>query len=66
MDKELLAKKLYSERVNSLLGDEQMDEDILTEMWECKASPSDAAKAMQSPDDAFEAAPWLSRYLNRK
>lgn len=66
MDKELLARKLYCERVNSLLGEEQIDEDILTEMWECKASPTDAAKAMQTADDGFQGAPWLSRYLNRK
>ena len=66
MDKELLAKKLYCERVSSLLGDEQMDDDVLAEMWESKASPTEAAKAMQSSDDGFGAAPWLSRYLNRK
>ncbi len=46
MDKELLARKLYVERVEALLGDQPMDEHILEEMWENRASPSEAAKAM--------------------
>ncbi|OMO24743.1 hypothetical protein [Vibrio lentus] len=66
MDKELLAKKLYCKRVNSLVGDAQMDGNVLDEMWESKASPTDAAKAIQSSDTDFTGAPWLSRYLNRK
>ncbi|EAP92781.1 hypothetical protein AB4582_04470 [Vibrio splendidus] len=66
MDKELLAKKLYCKRVNSLVGDVQVDGNVLDEMWESKASPTDAAKAMQSSDSGFSGASWLSRYLNRK
>ncbi|MGF1742131.1 hypothetical protein L4C34_13805 [Vibrio profundum] len=67
MDKELLARKLYTERVSALLGDQDLDEALLVEMWQNKASPSDAAKAMvQGGDDTFEGPAWLSRYLNRK
>ncbi|WP_162045983.1 hypothetical protein [Vibrio taketomensis] len=66
MDKELLARKLYSERVNSLLGDCQLDQSILSEMWESKASPSDAAKAIIDSQSEFEGPAWLSRYLNRR
>ena len=66
MDKELLAKKLYCKRVNSLVGDVQVDGNVLDEMCDSKASPTDAAKAMQSSDTDFTGAPWLSCYLNRK
>ncbi len=65
MDKELLARKLYIERVSKLLGDNSIDDDILEVMWECKASPEDAAKAMM-PQSNQVSSPWLSRYLNRK
>ncbi|EEX67655.1 MULTISPECIES: hypothetical protein [Vibrio] len=67
MDKELLARKLYVERVEALLGDQPMDEHILEEMWENRASPSEAAKAMTiAPATGYDAPPWLARYLNRK
>ncbi|WP_047046781.1 hypothetical protein [Vibrio mexicanus] len=66
MDKELLARKLYVERVSALVGDHELDEQLLSEMWESKASPSDAAKAMLSEDNGFDGPAWLSRYLNRK
>ncbi|MFA0079063.1 hypothetical protein AB4427_13125 [Vibrio artabrorum] len=66
MDKELLAKKLYCKRVNSLVGGPDLDGQVLNELWESKTSPIDAAKAIQPCDDQFEGAPWLSRYLNRK
>ena len=66
MDKELLARKLYVERVNALVGDHEVDESVLTEMWESKASPSDAAKAILSDDNGFDGPTWLSRYLNRR
>ena len=66
MDKELLAKKLYCKRVNSLAGSVELDGNVLDEMWESKTSPSDAVKAIQPNDNEFESAPWLSRYLNRK
>ncbi|CAH0539348.1 hypothetical protein [Vibrio marisflavi] len=66
MDKELLAKKLYSERVNELLGEHELDEELLSEMWENKASPTEAAKAMITDESNFEGPAWLSRYLNRK
>ncbi|MDK9739793.1 hypothetical protein KI655_21090 [Vibrio sp. D404a] len=66
MDKELLAKKLYCKRVSSLMGDAQLDDNVLDEMWDSKTSPSNAVKTLQTPEPAFEGAPWLSRYLNRK
>jgi hypothetical protein len=66
MDKELLARKLYVERVNALVGDHEVDEAMLTEMWENKASPSDAAKAILCDDNGFDGPAWLSRYLNKK
>jgi len=69
MDKELLARKLYVERVTALLGDNNIDDDILEVMWESKASPAEAAKAMiPQVDDVSSdvSSPWLSRYLNRK
>ncbi|UPR57333.1 hypothetical protein ITG10_03030 [Vibrio sp. ED004] len=66
MDKELLAKKLYCKRVNSLAGGTELDGNVLDEMWESKTSPTDAAKAMQPCETHFEGAPWLSRYLSRK
>lgn len=66
MDKELLARRLYSDRVSALMGDEPVDEAILYEMWKNRASPEEAARAMQADNHGFEAAPWLQRYLNRK
>ncbi|MBA5761869.1 hypothetical protein H2O73_05855 [Vibrio sp. 404] len=66
MDKELLARKLYTERVSSLLGSCQLDESILTEMWESKASPSDAARAIIDSQNEFDGPAWLSRYLNKR
>ncbi|MFV0447108.1 MAG: hypothetical protein ACK5MF_01355 [Vibrio sp.] len=69
MDKELLARKLYVERVMSLMGDHTIDDDILEFMWECKASPEEAAKAMlpQVQLTSLEVgAKWVNRYLNRK
>ncbi|MCW8335128.1 hypothetical protein J4N42_04715 [Vibrio sp. SCSIO 43135] len=66
MDRELLARKLYLERVSALVGDHEIDEEVLTEMWQNKASPSEAAKAILSDDNSFEGPAWLSRYLNRR
>ncbi len=66
MDKELLARKLYSERVTSMLGDCQLDESTLTEMWESKASPSEAARAIIDSQNEFDGPAWLSRYLNKR
>lgn len=69
MDKELLARKLYVERVMSLMGEHTIDDDILEFMWECKASPEEAAKAMlpQVQLTSLEVgAKWVNRYLNRK
>lgn len=65
MDKELLARKLYQERVSALVGEQGIDEQVLSQMWENKATPTEAAKAMV-PDDAFQGPAWLNRYLNRK
>lgn len=66
MDRELLARKLYMERVSALMGDHQIDEIILEDMWENRASPAEAAKAMTQTDNGYEGPAWLSRYLNRK
>ncbi|MCG3730396.1 hypothetical protein [Vibrio cincinnatiensis] len=67
MDKELLARKLYVERVHALVGDNPIDGALLDTMWENKASPVDAAKAMlSSASHGYDAPVWLSRYLNRK
>jgi hypothetical protein len=67
MDKELLARRIYVERVTAILGDESVDEAMLEQMWEDKIPPSDVAKAMQAAQDpCFEGAPWLQRYLNRR
>ncbi|MGF1908221.1 hypothetical protein L4C38_02140 [Vibrio kasasachensis] len=66
MDKELLARKLYSERVSTLLGDCQLNESILTEMWETKASPSEAARAIIDSQNEFDGPAWLSRYLHKR
>ncbi|MCG3723110.1 hypothetical protein [Vibrio cincinnatiensis] len=64
MDKELLARKLYVERVHALMGDNPIDEALLDAMWESKASPVDAM--MSSASDGYDAPIWLPRYLNRK
>ncbi|PIB17607.1 hypothetical protein B853_04046 [Vibrio rotiferianus CAIM 577 = LMG 21460] len=45
MDKELLARKLYQERVSALVGEQGIDEQVLSQMWENKATPTEAAKA---------------------
>jgi hypothetical protein len=67
MDKELLARKLYSERVSALVGGKELDEEILDQMWESKASPSQAARAMMDESNhAFHGPAWLSRYLNKR
>ena len=66
MDRDLLARKLYSERVSALLGDQELNEELLNEMWENKASPSEAARAMIDCQSDFEGPAWLLRYLNRR
>ena len=66
MDRDLLARKLYSERVSALLGDQELNEELLNEMWGNKASPSEAARAMTDGQSDFEGPAWLSRYLNRR
>lgn len=67
MDKELLARKLYGERVSALTGGKALDEDILDQMWESKASPSEAARAMTEVEqDGFSGPAWLNRYLNKR
>ena len=47
MDKELLAKKLYGQRVNALVKDSQVESDMIDELWESKTSPNDAAKLIE-------------------
>ncbi|KGY11972.1 hypothetical protein NM22_11840 [Vibrio tubiashii] len=67
MDKELLARKLYSERVSALTGGKELDEEILDEMWENRASPSEAARAIiDSQQEDFSGPAWLNRYLNKR
>jgi len=67
MDKELLARKLYSERVSALTGGKELDEEILDQMWENRASPSEAARAMMDDqEDGFSGPAWLNRYLNKR
>jgi hypothetical protein len=66
MDKESLAHKLYVERVNELMGDHQIDETILEQMWESKATPAQAAKAMCPESvDPLNSPGWVQRYLKR-
>jgi len=64
MDKEQLAKKLYTERIFDLLGDQSVDEGLIEQLWEEKTSPQEAVKSILEP--SFDGAPWLTRYLNRK
>ncbi|KJY85252.1 hypothetical protein TW81_01235 [Vibrio galatheae] len=67
MDKELLARKLYCERVSALTGGKTLDEEILGEMWENRASPSEAARAMMDDQQQdFSGPAWLSRYLHKR
>ncbi|MBD1559090.1 hypothetical protein HC752_19310 [Vibrio sp. S9_S30] len=65
MDKELLARRLYVERVTTLVGDHDIDEEILNQLWEEKATPSEAVHALLA-DDTFQGPAWLERYLYRK
>ncbi|EJN6827295.1 hypothetical protein ATY35_06135 [Vibrio cidicii] len=65
MDKDLLARKLYLERVSTLVGQHEIDEELITEMWENRASPSEAAKVILEGEH-FSGPAWLNRYLNRK
>lgn len=67
MDKELLARKLYSERVSALSGGKELDEEMLDTMWENRASPTEAAKAL-NPDEpeGFNGPAWLNRYLTKR
>lgn len=66
MDKELLARKLYSERVSALSGGKALDEELLDTMWENRASPSEAAKALNNDEpESFSGPAWLNRYLNK-
>lgn len=69
MDRDFLAHKLYCERVRELIGDDLFDSQMLEQCWEHRMSPTEAAKALQSPepeDVCFSASPWLQRYLTRK
>ncbi|USD64526.1 hypothetical protein [Vibrio sp. SCSIO 43136] len=64
MDKDLLARKLYAERIHSLMGDQELDEAQIEQLWESKASPAEAAKTLQD-NQGFEGPAWLERYLHR-
>ncbi len=65
MDKELLARKLYAQRVNQMVGEQIVDEQTMTQFWESKAAPCDAAKAILHTENEFQGPAWLSRYLKR-
>ncbi|SON49228.1 hypothetical protein [Vibrio tapetis] len=65
MDKELLARRIYAERVSSLMGDCNIDDEQLAELWQNKATPAEAAKALMHEDETFEGPAWLQRYLHR-
>lgn len=66
MDKELLARKLYGQRINSMVGSQEIDDETMSELWESRTTPAEAAKAIMSEHDDFEGPAWLSRYLHRK
>ena len=66
MDRELLARKLYSQRVNSMVGSQDIDDEAMSELWESRTAPVDAAKSLMPEEEHFEGPAWLSRYLNRK
>lgn len=66
MDRDQLARRLYVERVSALLGDNEIDEELINQLWKSKASPVDAAKMIISVEEEhFHGPSWLSRYLNR-
>ena len=65
MDKELLARRLYVERVTTLVGDNAIDEDLLNQLWEEQATPSEAAHDLLS-DDTFQGPAQLERYVQQK
>ncbi|KFA99002.1 hypothetical protein [Vibrio sp. ER1A] len=64
MDKELLARKLYDQRVSELVGDSAFDQHELDELWYSKVSPSQAAEQLKQSDNVI-APGWLTRYLNK-
>lgn len=66
MDKELLARKLYGQRINSMVGSQEIDEETMSELWESRTTPADAARNIMSERDEFEGPAWLSRFLHRK
>ncbi|MFC1234864.1 hypothetical protein [Vibrio sp. F74] len=66
MDKELLARKLYGKRINSMVGSQKIDEETMSELWESRTTPADAARSIMSEHDEFEGPVWLSRFLHRK
>ncbi|MDV7104034.1 hypothetical protein R3X26_06365 [Vibrio sp. TH_r3] len=65
MDKELLARKLYCQRINNMVGSHHIDEQIISELWESRTNPVDAVKSILSENDSFDGPAWLSRYLQR-
>ena len=65
MDRDLLARKLYVERVSELVG-QDIDEEVIEELWESKATPAEAAKIILGDEKNYEGPAWVTRYLNRK
>ncbi|MFH4617914.1 hypothetical protein [Vibrio furnissii] len=66
MDKELLARKLYVERVSELMGDQPINQALLDTLWDNKASPAEAARVMSEMGTGYDAPSWMARYLNRR
>ncbi|MFC5076936.1 hypothetical protein VTH8203_02380 [Vibrio thalassae] len=64
MDKELLARKLYDQRVSELVGGATIDQHELDEFWSSKVSPSQAAEQLKQTEPII-APGWLTRYLNK-
>ncbi|MBY6197616.1 hypothetical protein [Vibrio hangzhouensis] len=64
MDKELLARKLYEQRVSELAGDSVIDLHELDELWQSKVSPTQAAEQLKQQSEP-NAPGWLTRYLNK-
>ncbi|MCW8347325.1 MULTISPECIES: hypothetical protein [Vibrio] len=65
MDRELLARKLYDQRVSKLIGDKHVDSQRLDLLWEEKVSPQHAVEHLKSSEEEHSPPTWLSRYLNR-
>jgi hypothetical protein len=66
MDKECLARKLYAERVSELMGAHDIDDAVLEQMWENRATPAQAVKLMIDQELNAISSGWVKRYLHVK